>query len=233
MFEGGAGDDAATLIVSWLPSYGRAGMLHGHLAWHAALSALERDDADRALAIYAEHVQPSVSLGMPLNVMSDTASFLWRLQAYGHPVPANLWKAAKDYAEPAFPQAGFPFVDVHMALLDAATGGREAVEQRIAALTALVEAGSLAAGPVVPAICRAALAFATEDYRVCAGILEPVAAEFVRIGGSGAQREVIEDTLVLALMRCGETAGARALLECRLGRRPSLRDKRWLGSLTV
>ena len=38
------------------------------------------------------------------------------------------------------------------------------------------------AGPVVPAICKAALAFAGEDFAGCARILEPVAAEVARIG---------------------------------------------------
>lgn len=227
LFEGGAGEDAERLIAAWLPGYDRAGPLHGHIAWHAALAALERDDAAGALALYAEHVQPAASAGMPINVMSDAASLLWRLRAYGHAVPDGLWEAAASYAGPAFPGAGFAFADVHMALLAAATGDREAVERRAAALTVLIEAGTLAAGPVVPAICRAALAFAEEDYAACARILEPVAAEVVRIGGSGAQREVVEDTLLLALMRSGETAKARALLDRRLHRRPSPRDTRW------
>jgi hypothetical protein len=233
MFEGGAGEDADRLIADWLPSYDRTGTLHGHVAWHAALVALERGDAERALSIYAQHVQPSVSAGMPINVVSDAASLLWRLHAYGHTVPEGLWEAASTYAGPIFAQAGFPFADVHMALLAAATGDRAAVERRAAALMDLVEAGTLAAGPVVPAICRAALAFAEEDYAGCVHILEPVAAEVVRIGGSGAQREIVEDTLLLALMWNGETAKARTLLHRRLHRRPSPRDTRWLGLLTA
>ena len=233
MFEGGAGEEAERLIAGWLPGYERAGPLHGHIAWHSALAALERGDADGALAIYAEHVQPSVSAGMPVNVVSDAASLLWRLQAYGHAVPEGLWEAAFAYAAPAFPKAGFPFADVHMALLAAATGDKAAVEQRVTALTELIEAGTLAAGPVVPAVCRAALAFAEADYAGCARILEPVAAEVARIGGSRAQREIVEDTLLQALMRSGQTARARALLDRRLHRRPSPRDTRWHGLLTA
>lgn len=70
-------------------------------------------------------------------------------------------------------------------------------------------------------------------YAGCVRILEPVAAEVVRIGGSGAQREVVEDTLLLAFMRSGETAKACALLDRRLHRRPSPRDARWLDLLTA
>ena len=114
-------------------------------------------------------------------------------------------------------------------MLAAATGDRAALEQRAAALTALVDAGRLPAGSVVPAICRAVLAFMEGDYGNCERILEPVAGDVVRIGGSGAQRDVIEDTLLVALMRSGDAAKASALLQERLQRRPSLRDSHWLG----
>jgi hypothetical protein len=166
---------------------------------------------------------------MPINVITDTVSLLWRLHAYGHPVPPGLWEAARAYADGQFPTAGLAFADAHMGLLAAATGDRAAAASRIEALTGLVEAGTLAAGPVVPAICRAAVLFAEEDYAGCARILEPVSAEVVRIGGSGAQREMIEDTLIVALMRASEGARARALLDRRLHRRPSPRDARWRG----
>ena len=86
---------------------------------------------------------------------------------------------------------------------------------------------------VVPAICRAALAFAEENYADSARILEPVAAEVTRIGGSGAQREMIEDMLLLALMRSGEAVKAGELLDRRLHRRPSPRDTRWHGLLAA
>ncbi len=120
-----------------------------------------------------------------------------------------------------------------MGLLAAATGDRAGAAARIADLTALVEAGTLAAGPVVPAVCRAALAFADEEWESCVRILDPVAAEVVRLGGSGAQREVIEDTLLVALMRAGQTERAHALLDRRLHRRPSPRDARWQAQLTA
>ncbi|MDK1389391.1 tetratricopeptide repeat protein [Sinorhizobium sp. 8-89] len=233
MYEGGAGEDAERLIADWLPRYDRTGILHGHIAWHSALGALAREDPARALAIYVDYIQPSVTAGMPVNVVSDTASFLWRLQAYGHAVPVGLWDAAAAYSGEYFQKAGFAFADVHRAIIDAAVGDKAAVEQRTEALKGLVDAGALAAGSVVPAICRAALSFAEEDYAGCARVLEPVAAEVVRIGGSGAQREMIEDMLVLALMRSGEPVKARELLDRRLHRRPSPRDTRWQGVLAT
>ena len=181
----------------------------------------------RASAIYAEHIQPKLNPAPPLNVMTDGVSLLWRLQASGHPVERARWRDLADYAGRWFPKAGNPFADVHMALLAAMTGDWSALEQRIADIEARRAQGKLPAGPVVPAICRAARAFAEQDFRKCAEILEPVAPEVVRIGGSHAQREMIEDTLLIALMKSGEAAKARDLLDRRLHRRPSLRDARW------
>lgn len=233
LHEAGAQDEAGAMIDAWLPGYDRSGTLHGHIAWHGALIALERGDTESALVLYRQYVAPVVSTGVPVNVVSDSASFLWRLQAYGHAVPAGLWEEAATYSFNYFSQAGFPFADFHMALLAAATGDKAALAQRVEALEGLLKAGSLPAGPVVPAICQAALAFAEEDYARCIQLLEPVASEVVRIGGSGAQREIIEDTLLVSLMRSGEAQRARALLDKRLNRRPSLRDARWLDALAI
>lgn len=233
MFEGGANDEAEAMIADWLPDYPREGILHGHIAWHAALAALERGDADRALAIYADAVQPPVSLGMPINIVSDAASLLWRVRAYGHAVPEALWREAADYAQRAFPAPGHAFVDAHMAILEAATGAGAALDRRIAVLEEMIARGALGAGPIVPAIGRAALAFAEADYGRCARTLAPLTADFARIGGSNAQREIVEDMLLIALMRGGETIRARALLDARLHRRPSPRDSRWRAELAA
>lgn len=231
MFESGAGDTAEALIKEWLPRYDRSGILHGHIAWHAALVALERGDTPAALAAYEGAVHPSVSLGMPINVVTDTASFLWRMQAYGHDVSAQSWQEIADYARSAFPRAGHNFVDPHMAMIEAATGDRQGLARRVEALEDLVANDALSAGQVVPTIARAAQAFTDGDYAACIQILEPQAAEVVRIGGSGAQREIVEDTLLVALMRDGQADKARALLDRRLHRRPSPRDVKWRASL--
>ena len=233
MYEAGANDEAEAVIHGWLPEYGKRGVLHNHIAWHAALIALERGDVGRALAIYNEHVAPPVATGTPINVVSDTSSFLWRVQAYGHAVPKALWDDAANYASGYFKQAGFPFADVHMAILAAATGDKAALEQRVDALAGMIDAGNLPAGPVVPAICRAVLAFAEDNYAQCAQILEPFARDVARIGGSGAQRDIVEDTLLVALMRSGDTVKVTALLDERLHRRPSPRDSRWFGQIAA
>jgi len=233
MFEGGAGSEADALIAGWLPDYDRGGILHGHVAWHAALNALQGGDVDRALEIYAAEVGPQVSQGMAINIVTDAASLLWRIEAYGHAAPSGLWEEVSRYAHAAFPRVGHAFIDAHMALVEAATGDTAALARRLAELDAMVAAGTLGAGEVAPAIGRAAQAFAQADYAACARLLEPFAGEVVRIGGSGAQRELLEDMLFLALMRSGEAGKAGAMLDRRLDRRPTLRAAAWRDQLAA
>jgi hypothetical protein len=231
MFEDGSIEAADRLVDEWIPSYGRAGILHGHIRWHQALGALEHGDAARALAIYADVLQPAATQAPPLNVITDGASLLWRLSAYGHAVPNALWAEGEAAAQKLFPKSSLPFADVHMALFAAATQNRDALAARLAGIEQRLTDGKLPAGPVVPAICRALVAFADEDYAACVQMLAPVLGEVVRIGGSHAQRELIEDTFIVALMRGGELPRARAMLDARLHRRPSLRDTRWQAAL--
>lgn len=232
LYEQGAGEEAAIFIDRWLPCYDSRGILHGHIAWHGALVALERGDVEGALATYNKHIQPSVTKGVPINVVSDCASLLWRIEAYGYEVPQGLWEQVSSYSDRAFPKAGHAFVDTHILMIAAAMHDRSGSRDRVQKLDKLVHAGSLGAGAVVPAIGRGLLAFAEGSHSECVAILEPFVDDFVRIGGSGAQRDVIEETLLVALMHAGEAEKARALLDRRLHRRPSPRDSRWLTQIS-
>jgi tetratricopeptide (TPR) repeat protein len=231
MFEDGAIEEAEGLLGDWLPAYDRAGWLHAHLSWHQALLALERDDAARAFAIYRDRIQPKVNSAAPMPVLADAASLLWRLGLAGHAAPQEAWDDAATFADRHFAQAGLPFADVHVALIAAAAGNRAGIEARIGDMERRLGQGALPQGPVAPMLCRAIASFADGDHAGCVRLLEPVADEVVRIGGSHAQREVIEDTLLVALMRAGEPAKARALLDARLHRRPSPRDTRWRAAI--
>jgi Tfp pilus assembly protein PilF len=227
IFEDGSVADADALVDPWIGGYDRFGILHGHIRWHQALGALDVGDADKALSIYVDALQPSATVAPPLNAMSDSAALLWRLDAYGYPVPKHFWDEADAYARRFFPRLSLPFVELHMALLAAATRTHAVLEERLSAIERRLAEGKLLAGPVVPQIYRAMNAFAGGDFAGCADHLEPVLSDVVRIGGSHAQREIIEDTLIVALMRAGRNERARALLDARLHRRPSLRDTRW------
>ena len=69
----------------------------------------------------------------------------------------------------------------------------------------------------------------SNQYARAAQALEPVCPQLIRIGGSHAQREVFEDTLLEAYLRAEQFAKAAAMLEERLTRRASVRDTFWLG----
>jgi hypothetical protein len=131
MFEDGSTADAEALIAAWLPIYDRNGLLHGHISWHEALLALEQGDAARALAIYADHMQPKVSAAPPVTVVTDGASLLWRCFLYGQTVPKQVWDDAAANAERAFPTAGVAFADVHVALAEAVTGNQAGLDEQI------------------------------------------------------------------------------------------------------
>ena len=74
-------------------------------------------------------------------------------------------------------------------------------------------------------------AFAQEDYQEAVQYLGPLESQLVRIGGSHAQREVFEDTILEAYLRAGELDSAEAMLQKRLSRRTTVRDTFWQGRL--
>ncbi|GLH79241.1 tetratricopeptide repeat protein 38 family protein [Bradyrhizobium sp. SSBR45G] len=231
MFEDGAVDEADALVEGWIGDYDRTGMLHGHIRWHQALGALDKGDAARAIAIHLDVLSPAVAAAPPLNTLSDCASLLWRLSLEQHPIAWESWKEIDAYARTGFPTSRLPFVEMHRAMISAVTEDDVAVNQRLRTFKASSDSGSPASS-LLPRLYRAFQAFYNESYRICAEQLAPVQAEMARLGGSHAQREVIEDTYILSLIRSGSLAQARDLLDARLHRRPSARDTRWR-ALTV
>ena len=77
----------------------------------------------------------------------------------------------------------------------AGAGPLAALEQRLEALP------ETPPGPVFRAACSAFRAFAAGDYAKVVALLEPMVQEFRRMGGSGAQRQVLADTLAAARAR--------------------------------
>jgi hypothetical protein len=124
-----------------------------------------------------------------------------------------------DYARGAFPRVGIAFADVHAAV--AAAGARDtgALERLVTALREHEAAGRQPAGPVVAALAEAVAAFARGDYATTIDRLTPVLDDHVRIGGSRAQRDLVEHTLLAACLRAGRAADAAAVISRRPARR--------------
>jgi hypothetical protein len=97
----------------------------------------------------------------------------------------------------------------------------------LAQLEARAADGKLAPGRSAIEMCRGIKAFADGDHDGAIRLLEPAMTEVVRIGGSHAQRELWEDTLIVAYLRGGHTEKAAGFISARLDRRPSVRDAAW------
>ena len=228
-FESGDVSGGAGFIENWLRDYDRTGPLLCHLSWHLALFELARGDAARAQAIYLDNIRPSVALAVPMLVLADSASFLWRWRFYDvAPSLDQAWAEVAAHARRHFPHASLAFADLHAALAEAATGDLDSLQMRIAGLRSLARDGRLPPGEVAPAPCAAAAALGRGDNTDAAHLLEVALVDLPRIGGSHAQREIFEDSLIVAHLRSEQPAKAAALLRSRLSRRPSARDEAWL-----
>ena len=228
-FEAGDAAGGADFVEHWLEGYERAGQLHCHLSWHLALFELARGDSGRAMAVYIDSIRPSVAQSAPMLSLADSSSFLWRWRLYGaSPAREEAGAEIAAYARRHFPKASLAFADLHAAFAEAATGDDESVQQRIVGLQSLVRDGRLPPGEVAPALCAGAAALQRGEPAQAAQMLEAALVDLPRIGGSHAQREVFEDSLIVAWLRSGQSARAAPLLQSRLARRPSARDEAWL-----
>jgi tetratricopeptide (TPR) repeat protein len=197
-YEAGEKAQGLQFLQCWIPGYAKEGLLHCHINWHVALWQMELGDAASAMKTYLQGVHPGAAWGPPINVLTDAASFLWRAELAGNPRNAERWHEVKRYGDECFPAAGLAFADVHRALAYAATGDELALETLLGQLKAREEAGKLFAGPIVPHLAEAFDAFARKDFHKAVALIEPHMAEHERIGGSRAQRRLIDLTLAAA-----------------------------------
>jgi hypothetical protein len=65
-------------------------------------------------------------------------------------------------------------------------------------------------------VCRAILAFGDGDYAATVSLLHPIRPIARRFGGSHAQRDVLDLTLIEAALRANDAALAAALIAERL-----------------
>lgn len=181
-----AGEDAAGLawLRNWYAGYSREGFMHGHLAWHMALSALELGDADTAWSVFDAHVQPGGAWGPPLNVLTDSASFLLRAELFGAPRQPDRWRVLAEYASSHFPQPGLAFADAHAAII-------YAVAADDAGLARLKDQAKGPAADMVSALAHGFGAMARVDHAGTLAHLQPLMATHERIGGSRAQRDLL------------------------------------------
>jgi len=204
-YEAGDVTAGATYLLNWLADYDRGALMHGHLSWHVALWSLEQGDVDAMWQRVDADVKPGAALGLPINVLTDSASILYRAELAGENVPAERWQAVSDYARQFFPKPGLGFVDIHAALAHAMAGNTDALE-------------TIIANPVGPAAdlvreyASAYRAIAAQNWAEATGHLTSSMADHARIGGSRAQRDLLVHTLLGTLLKQGRDDEARRLL---------------------
>jgi len=232
-FECGDHASGSAFLEGWLPAYERTANIFHHLGWHHALFELQQGNEGRVMEIYERDLRPGMSDVVPLTTIADNASLLWRCDLMGVARPGASREENRAYSAMSFPRAGVTFADLHCALAYASAGARGDLDRLLAELDAREASRKQPAGPVVGAIARAIRAFTDGDYGAAIALLEPHQDAVVRVGGSNAQREVFEDTLLEAYLRSGQPERAEPVLKARLERRPSARDARLLAAGAV
>ena len=214
-YEEGNNDAGFDYLREWYVDYDDNAYLHCHISWHVALWTAAAGDMDTAWRLMEEGCSPENSKGPGLNILTDTVSFLHRAQLSGIDVPAERWKRISDFAAETFPRAGLAFADVHSGLAHAMAGNAEA----FAALTK--EAKGPAAEIVAPT-WAGFKAFAEGDWAAAERELGPAMAGHERLGGSNAQRDLLEFTLAEAIRKQGRAAEADRLIAMRRPRQQEL-----------
>ena len=228
-FETGDPDGGSDFLGDWLEGYDRRGPFNVHLSWHQALFQLAIGKPENATSLYEDHIRPTV-IKKNFGSLQDTASLMWRMKIYGDGEPGS-WDEALEIARPAAEKPGPAFRDAHAALTFAGGGHSEEMGKLISGLDAMAGEGNALSREVMLPLAKGVEAFAHCAYDDAADHLDGLVEQLPRIGGSHAQREVFEDTILESYIRAGRFEKAQDLLHTRLKRRTSVRDEVWLGRM--
>ncbi len=190
-----------------------------HNWWHLALYHLEAGDVAAALSLFDDQIFGSKS-GVLMD-MVDASALLWRLHLRGADV-GDRWQALADNWAPVSTTGLYAFNDLHAVMAFIGAGRQGAAHAVLAVqVEAMSQAGDNAAftADVGHAVCRAIVAFGDSDYRQAIDLLRPVRSLAARFGGSHAQRDVIDLTLIEAALRAKDAPLSAALAAERIDRR--------------
>ena len=218
-------DDGIRHLRSREADWGDGNLFTVHNWWHLGLFLLEAGRPDDALVVYDDHIHHAGSDDVPLEML-DASALLWRLDLEGadtgsrFPALADAWSGWVDR------ESWYVFNDLHAVMAFVGAGRLGDARTVIEHLSRDVAAGStersnvmMTAAVGLPA-SRAVLAFGEGRYADVVSELAPIRAAFQRFGGSHAQRDALQRTLLEAAIRAGQLDLARALVSERL----SLRD---------
>jgi tetratricopeptide (TPR) repeat protein len=198
----------------WMSSYFAV-----HNWWHLGLFLLELGRAGDALALYHERIRAARSTEW-LNIV-DAAALLWRLSLYGTDVTGLAAALAADIADLVNVPV-YIFNDWHAVMVFGLAGDHTRNDRIISAnrdLTA--RTNRQAAERAGLRLLEGFATFAAGDPGAAVDQLIDIRPEAHAAGGSHAQRDVIDLTLIAAAARSGQAGLVRALVTERTTRKPS------------
>lgn len=219
-------DTGAGFLTSREADWGSGNLFTVHNWWHLALFRLEVGDLAAALAIYDREVHNEGSDGVALEML-DASALLWRFLLDGHDTGdrfgplADAWSAAS--AAP-----WYAFNDLHAVMALVGAGRMSEAEAVVARLEGFVASAGPDAGSNLAMTsevglpsARAVVAFGQGRWDDVVADLAPIRRHLQRFGGSHAQRDALQRTLLEAALRSHRTDLARALISERLAVRPT------------
>lgn len=187
-----------------------------HNWWHLALFHLELGEVDAVLELYDGPIYGQRST--VILDMVDASALLWRLHLRGVDV-GDRWKPVAEAWRPHARAGNYAFNDAHAVMafigagLDEEVAGVQAAQQEAVQRNDDNAAFTREVGqPVVAAL----KAFADGDYGFSVDALRSVRGIAQRFGGSHAQRDLLDLTLIESAWRSGNLNLARALTAERL-----------------
>jgi len=153
--------------------------------------------------------------GGPQQRMSDGVAFLWRSELAGYPRNPAAWRALYEYATSALPSPGSGLADLHVILAQAVMGDDAGLASRNRRMEAMAREGRYPSGSYLPTLSRGFAPFERGDFCTAIEALAPLTAENERIGGSRAQHDLVEFTLLKACLEADRAEEAQRLLSAR------------------
>jgi tetratricopeptide (TPR) repeat protein len=189
-----------------------------HTWWHQALYHLELAEYDAALSLYDGPIRRARSLEW-IDVV-DAASLLWRLSLFGIDLGDRSTALAADLAL-VIDAPTYIFNDWHVVMALGLAGRSDLDEQLVTANRRHAVGTNQAVGARAGlALLQGFSSFAAGRFDRAIDVLTDVRSCAHVMGGSNAQRDVVELTLIAAAARSGAHDMARQLVAERVTRKP-------------
>ncbi|TPN89934.1 tetratricopeptide repeat protein [Mesorhizobium sp. CU2] len=210
--------------IAWMranpEAWTKESFLQVHNWWHLALFHYDLGEIDEVLKLYDGPIFGARST-LALN-MVDASAILWRLYLGGADV-GDRWQALAANWAPKAGAGNYAFNDAHAMMAFVGAGLDAPAKTLIEAQREAMRSGDDNAAftrDVGHPLTLAIKAFGEGNHAETVRLIRPIRSIAHRFGGSHAQRDVIDLTLIEAALRAGDTALARALTAERQLARP-------------